>query len=312
MDKLYEFYGCNDGLYTGLATRFKNDIFELVRDGVAEDFASVEEVFTVFDRIAREATQSLTYKRDYKREYEVTDGTAKVKKKRAARNKARRYMERKGLVRKGDGKDVDHKDSNPSNNSPSNLRVKSASTNRKDNQRGSQTKHMDGSNFLQRPGGLGPTSNRVKPIGSLAPSIPAAYQNSSETIEINRATSLDDVNRTMVQFQKDRGEYAREPIGPTDFQKGNIVPSQQLTGPAGYNHRDQLVIPERPMDMSKGEYLLKANNEINPELRNQLSILTLLPTQNFLSTPDVSQNTIPQNYMMPDSLPLQLPTGPKK
>jgi hypothetical protein len=79
----------------------------------------------------------LTYKRDYKREYEVTDGTAKVKKKRAARNKARRYMERKGLVRKGDGKDVDHKDSNPSNNSPSNLRVKSASTNRKDNQRGS-------------------------------------------------------------------------------------------------------------------------------------------------------------------------------
>jgi hypothetical protein len=56
MDKLYEFYGCNDGLYTGLATRFKNDIFELVRDGVAEDFASVEEVFTVFDRIAREAT----------------------------------------------------------------------------------------------------------------------------------------------------------------------------------------------------------------------------------------------------------------
>jgi hypothetical protein len=64
--------------------------------------------------------------------------------------------------------------------------------------------------------------------------------------------------------------------------------------------------------MSKGEYLLKANNEINPELRNQLSVLTLLPTQNFLSTPDTSQNTIPQNYMMPDSLPLQLPSGPKK
>jgi hypothetical protein len=56
MSQLYEFYGRKDGLYTGLAARFKDDIFELVRDGVAEDLASLEEVFMVFDRITREAT----------------------------------------------------------------------------------------------------------------------------------------------------------------------------------------------------------------------------------------------------------------
>jgi hypothetical protein len=55
----------------------------------------------------------MAYKRDYKKEYENYDGTEKVKKRRAARNKARRYMERNGRVHKGDGKDVDHKDGNP-------------------------------------------------------------------------------------------------------------------------------------------------------------------------------------------------------
>jgi len=72
----------------------------------------------------------VAYQRDYKKEYRDHDGTEKVKKKRAARNKARRYMERKGRVHKGDGKDVDHKDFDPHNNSPSNLRVVSAKTNR--------------------------------------------------------------------------------------------------------------------------------------------------------------------------------------
>ena len=51
----------------------------------------------------------MAYKRDYKKEYENYDGTEKVKKRRAARNKARRYMERNGRVHKGDGKDVDHR-----------------------------------------------------------------------------------------------------------------------------------------------------------------------------------------------------------
>ena len=72
----------------------------------------------------------MAYKRDYKREYENYDGTEKVNKRRAARNKARRFLEREGRVHKGDGKDVDHRDGNPHNNDKSNLRVMEASTNR--------------------------------------------------------------------------------------------------------------------------------------------------------------------------------------
>lgn len=47
--------------------------------------------------------------RPYKKEYEQYDGTEKVKKKRAERNRARRMMEKAGKVKKGDGKDVQHK-----------------------------------------------------------------------------------------------------------------------------------------------------------------------------------------------------------
>lgn len=70
--------------------------------------------------------------RDYAREYENYDGTEKVKKKRAARNKARRMLEREGVVHKGDGKDVDHKKplSKGGTTVRSNLRVKDASDNR--------------------------------------------------------------------------------------------------------------------------------------------------------------------------------------
>jgi len=72
----------------------------------------------------------MAYQRDYRREYIRYDGTEKVKKRRAARNKARRFMEREGRVHKGDGRDVDHRDGNPHNNSKSNLRVMDASRNR--------------------------------------------------------------------------------------------------------------------------------------------------------------------------------------
>jgi len=166
---------------------------------------------------------------------------------------------------------------------------------------------MNGSNFLQRPGGLGPMAERVKPLGSPAAGVPALYQNTPEMIELNRATQLDNVNRVYSQYQRDRGEYAREPVGPVDVQASNIVPSQQITGPAGYNHRDNLVIPERAADLSKGEYLVKTQNTLNPELRNQLKILTSLPQQNFLNAPDPTMAMIPQNYNTGGTLPLQLP-----
>lgn len=74
----------------------------------------------------------MTYKRDYKQEYANYDGTEKVKKKRAQRNKARRMLEREGLVHKGDGKDVDHKKplSKGGTTVRSNLRVKDDNANR--------------------------------------------------------------------------------------------------------------------------------------------------------------------------------------
>lgn len=70
--------------------------------------------------------------RPYKKEYEQYDGTEKVKKKRAERNKARRIMMEAGVVSKGDGKDVDHKTplSKGGKTTRSNLRVKSAHDNR--------------------------------------------------------------------------------------------------------------------------------------------------------------------------------------
>jgi len=54
---------------------------------------------------------------------------------------------------------------------------------------------MDSSKFLQRPGGLGP-NQRVKPIGSLATQIPAAYESTPESIEIRRSMTLDDIKHS--------------------------------------------------------------------------------------------------------------------
>jgi hypothetical protein len=170
---------------------------------------------------------------------------------------------------------------------------------------------MNGQNFLQRPGGLGPMAERVKPLGSLATAVPALYQNTPEMIELNRATQLDNVNRVYSQYQVDRGEHTRETVGPTDMQPGNIVPSQQLTGPAGYNHRDNLVIPDKAADLSKGEYLVKTQNTLNPELRNQLKILTSMPQQNFLNAPDPGMAMLPNSYNTAGTLPLQLPMKTK-
>jgi hypothetical protein len=165
---------------------------------------------------------------------------------------------------------------------------------------------MDSSKFLQRPGGLGP-NQRVKPIGSLATQIPAAYESTPESIEIRRSMTLDDINRVQAQYARDRGESAREPVGPTNYQEGNIMPSSQITGPAGYNHQDKLVLPDRAADMSKAEYLVKEQNTMDPNLRAQLQILTTLPQQNFYNVQDQTTNLMTQNYAMPDSLAFQMP-----
>lgn len=165
------------------------------------------------------------------------------------------------------------------------------------------TKH----NFLQRPGGLGPMAERVKPIGTLATEKPAMYANTPEAMEFRRATTLDDVNRIYTQYRRDRGEYAREPVGPISYGEGNMTESAQITGPAGYNHKDALQTPMRPLDMNKAEYLVTTQNSMDPNLRAQLQILTDLPQQNFYNAQDMTYATYTQSYQLPGSLPLQLP-----
>ena len=64
-------------------------------------------------------------KRDYKKEYAATHGTAKGKKDRASRNAAA------AKKKCGKGKEVDHKDHNPRNNKASNLKCVAKKTNRK-------------------------------------------------------------------------------------------------------------------------------------------------------------------------------------
>ena len=77
----------------------------------------------------------MTYKRDYKAEYDNYHGKPEQIKKRAERVKARRMMEKSGAVTKGDGKDVDHKKPLRAGGTTtkSNLRVRSAKANRSDN-----------------------------------------------------------------------------------------------------------------------------------------------------------------------------------
>jgi hypothetical protein len=69
--------------------------------------------------------------RNYKREYQMYQGSEEQKKNRAARNAARAKMMKAGKVRKGDGKDVAHvKAFDKGGSNGDGLRVESASTNR--------------------------------------------------------------------------------------------------------------------------------------------------------------------------------------
>jgi hypothetical protein len=110
----------------------------------------------------------------------------------------------------------------------------------------------------------------------------------------------------------DRGEYVREPVGPTNYEQGNIMPSSEITGLAGYNQRGEMKLPMRAADISKAEYLVKTQNTMDPNLRAQMQILTTMPQQNFFNSQDPTANLFTQNYQMPDSLPLQLPMGVRK
>jgi hypothetical protein len=69
--------------------------------------------------------------RNYKREYELYQGTDEQKKNRAQRNAARAKMAKDGKVRKGDGKDVAHvKAFDKGGSNKTGLKVEDASSNR--------------------------------------------------------------------------------------------------------------------------------------------------------------------------------------
>lgn len=69
--------------------------------------------------------------RNYKREYELYQGTEEQKKNRAQRNAARAKMMKDGKVRKGDGKDVAHvKAFDKGGSNKTGLKVEDESSNR--------------------------------------------------------------------------------------------------------------------------------------------------------------------------------------
>ena len=160
---------------------------------------------------------------------------------------------------------------------------------------------MDSQQFLQRPGGLGPTVQKLQPLGGVA-STPGAYQVLPENIEFRRATQLDDINRVMTQFQKDRGDYSRSAVGPTNYQIGNIMSSQEMTGVAAYNQGSRTVFPLKPADMNYADYMVAEQNTMKPYLRQQLQLQTVYPQQNFYSKQDISTSAFTQDYRMGDSL----------
>lgn len=87
--------------------------------------------------------------RNYKREYELYQGTSEQKKRRAQRNKTRRKFEREGKVRKGDGVDIHHRDGNPFNQSSKNTVPMSKSKNRSMKER-TEITELDSDNEVLR------------------------------------------------------------------------------------------------------------------------------------------------------------------
>jgi len=171
---------------------------------------------------------------------------------------------------------------------------------------------MEQQRFLQRPGGLGP-SQSLQPLGGLASVPPASYQTTPTQIAMQRILDIDDVNRVQAQYETSLGDLKRSAVPPVTYGEGNIVPSNQPTGVAGYNQRD-LALPNRAEDMSKESYISKTANLSDPNLRTQMRILTMYPTQNFLNNLDPSAAEGLRSYTMPDNLYMPNPSvfGEKK
>ena len=161
---------------------------------------------------------------------------------------------------------------------------------------------MEQSNFLQRPGGLGPMPG-LKPLG-MPTSDPGTYINDDVSIAGRRQAYTDNVNRVFAQYNIDHGSYVRQPVDPNPYAEGNIVESSQVTGPAGYNHKE-MPLPEHAADMPKELYVTETVNAVDPVMRGNVKALTLLPQQNFLNRQDVAAMSYSQDYRRQDDLMLQ-------
>tara|TARA_Y100000004_G_C8769234_1_gene349953 strand:- start:169 stop:675 length:507 start_codon:yes stop_codon:yes gene_type:complete len=168
---------------------------------------------------------------------------------------------------------------------------------------------MEQSNFLQRPGGLGPMPG-LKPLG-MPMSNPGAYINDDVNIAARRQAYSDNVNRVFAQYNIDHGTYVRQPVDPNPYAEGNITESTQTTGPAGYNHKN-MPLPNRPMDMPKEQYITEMINEADPMIRATAKALTLMPQQDFLNRQDVAAMSLNQDYRRSDDLMMQEVTDVKK
>lgn len=164
---------------------------------------------------------------------------------------------------------------------------------------------MEQQNFLQRPGGLGPMPG-LKPLG-MPMAQPSAYMNDTISVRARQQAAVDDVNRVLAQYKIDNGEYLRTPVSPAEYGIGNMTPSAQQTGVAGYNHRE-VPLPERAVDMPKEQYVVDEANSADPAFQHNVKQLTMLPQQPFynVTTPD---STLPAlDFRSPGDLTYQKPT----
>jgi len=136
-------------------------------------------------------------------------------------------------------------------------------------------------------------------------SSPQSYLNSDISISARRGAYMDDVNRVLAQYQIDAGEYMRAPVDPLPYQTGNIVQSQEPVGPAGYNHNGMLPLPGKAADMTDAQYMQAMANQMNPQIRQDVATLTMVPQQRFYD-PVTTESIMPlHDERMPDNLSVQ-------
>ena len=161
---------------------------------------------------------------------------------------------------------------------------------------------MENFSPLQQPGGLGPVPE-LKPIG-MSMANPASYLNDEISIRARQTQTLDNVNRVFHQYNIDHGSYLRTPVSPVEYGIGNVVKSNEVTGPAGYNQKE-MPMPLRPGDMSRESYAMQEANKYDPTMRLNVAALSILPQQNFYDVTTADSKMPLQDYRMADNLSLQ-------